>query len=435
MGHDDVVFVLLLVGSVVGSALLRLCPTRWRADVAALAGVLAILGACGPNAIHPLTGVLLSAAARRLVPRRWRAGASFALAFGHLTVLRLLPVSPGGPTNAAMLLLTLRLSTAEAESTLELVRYACCYHGLFTGPYVSHAEWHASMRTPRPLPPARSLIRALLAALAALAVWRVVASSLPYQLVSAVDVDAWDTWVPRGVPSVLRGVAGFMSRLFYFHASSYQFRWRFYACWLVMEFSGLLVGLAQPANVDVGACELATSPSQLIGGWNTSVHVWLKQHVYRGLPPRASRVVRQLATFAVSTFWHGLRPGYFLCFAGLFFMVSVEQLVRAAWATRVGDAHAPSTSVAVRLACHLWTMGCLTFYGGAFNLLGGGEILALWRSLRFYGIWLTALPALPAAMRLAWVRTQPRAGPLRIQSKTPRRSPRSRSPSRHRKVE
>ena len=154
-----------------------------------------------------------------------------------------------------------RLSTAEAESTLELVRYACCYHGLFTGPYVSHAEWHASMRTPRPLPSARSLIRALLTALAALAVWRVVASSLPYQLVSAVDVDAWDTWVPRGVPSVLRGVAGFMSRLFYFHASSYQFRWRFYACWLVMEFSGLLVGLAQPANVDVGACELATSPS------------------------------------------------------------------------------------------------------------------------------------------------------------------------------
>ena len=47
-----------------------------------------------------------------MVPNRWRARATFALAFGHLAVVRLLPSPPGGPTNAAMLLLTLRLDEA-----------------------------------------------------------------------------------------------------------------------------------------------------------------------------------------------------------------------------------------------------------------------------------------------------------------------------------
>ena len=62
------------------------------------------------------------------------------------------------------------------------------------------------------------------------------------------------------------------------HPTSYifQFRWRFYTAWTVIEVAGLLAGFALPTNVDVCGCELSTSPSGLIAGWNTSVQGWLK---------------------------------------------------------------------------------------------------------------------------------------------------------------
>lgn len=432
MAADDLAFVAILLGSVVVSALLRLCPVRFRADASAAAGVFFVLGACGPqNAAHLLVALLLALAALHLAPERWRQLLSFTLAFAHLAVLRMVPSPPTGPTNAAMLLLTLRLSAAEATTTAELLRYACCHHGLFTGPHISLGDWHAAMRAPRPAPTARDLASAILAAVGALAFWRAVASLLPYRLLlgsgdgAAPSADVPSPWILKVLPSLLDpshvGV-----RFLYFYVSSYQFRWRFYACWCVMVVSGKLLGLAHPSNAHVAACELATSPSQYIGGWNTSVQEWLKLHVYRSLPRSTPRPARILATFAVSAFWHGVHPGYYLFFFGLFVMVCVEQLVRAACAacapspapqtttkSRAPPAHASSSPSSVWtdragwLACHLWTMGCFSFFGGAFNLLEWRDTLALWRGLHFYGVWLVLLPALPAAVALALRRPTP----------------------------
>ena len=126
-------------------------------------------------------------------------------------------------------------------------------------------------------------------------------------------------------------------------------------------------------------------------------------HVYRPLPPGTPRVLRQLATFVVSSFWHGIHPGYYLCFAGMFVMVNVEALVRAtlrpllpSYATTPG--RAPARLLA--LACHLWTMSCFCFTGVAFNMLRWRETLSAWASLDYYGVWLAAAPA--AIGMLAW---------------------------------
>jgi lysophospholipid acyltransferase len=154
----------------------------------------------------------------------------------------------------------------------------------------------------------------------------------------------------------------------------------------------MLIGFAEPSNVDILACELATTPSGYIAGWNTSVQAWLKDCVYRRLPRGMPRPAKQLAVFAVSAFWHGVHPGYYLCFLGMFAMVVVEQAVRAL-AVRPGETH----SYASWLASHLWTMLCFSFVGGAFNLLRLEDTLALWHSLRFYGLYLIPLPALLAA--------------------------------------
>ena len=428
MGRDDIAFAAILIGSVVVSAALRLCPLRFRADAAALCGALTILGACGPhNSLHPLTSILLALLAMHASPPRYHKAVAFVLAFGYLSYLRLMPSPPGGPTNACMLLLTLRLSTADAPSTLELIRYACCYHGLFTGPYYSHAEWDEAMRrAKRPPTPPKALAKALLAAVGALVFWQLVASQLPYKLIGQGSAAAArvDVWITRHVPT-LHDEGAFWTRLLYFHASSYQFRWRFYACWLVMTLSGMLLGFTSTSNVDLAATELATSPSMYIAGWNTSVQRWLKLQVYRQLPAPTPRPVRMLATFAVSALWHGMHLGYYLFFAGLFVMVCVEQLVTLAWARISGRARAASDDSPIRRAvlsatCHLWTMGCFSFFGGAFNLLGWRQALTLWRALSFYGIWLVGLPVLPAVVCLLVVsRAPPPPGPPRGRAAAP----------------
>ena len=399
MAGDDAKFVIVLLLSVVASLVLRACPTGARADASALLGAALIVFACGwSNALHPLSAVVISAVCAKVIPSRHRPWVCFASAFGHLALLRMLPTPPGGPTNAALLVLVLRLAAADGavaagvdgnRGAREIIRYTLCYHGLFTAPYLPYAEWAATMRAPRPLPSARVLGQTLLQAVGAICVWRGVGSFLPYSVV-------WTT------PS---GAVPFHTRLSYFYLSSFQFRWRFYACWLTMQLGGELLGHARPSNADLVATELCTSPSQYIGGWNTSVQSWLKANVYRGLLPDGTpRPLRQLATFAVSAFWHGVRPGYYLFFLGLFAMVCVEQLVRAAYgACGGGLGHGRSGgggctaqalgATLVALACHLWTMLCFGFFGGAFNLLVWSDVLALWKALHFYGIWLTALPA------------------------------------------
>lgn len=401
MAADDVAFAGILIGSIVLSALLRWLPAHWRADVSAAVGTATMMAACGlKNALHPLSAIALAMVLLKLAPRRWHASAALVTSFGHLAVVRLLPSRPGGPTNAAMLLLTLRLAapSSELSSAAELMRYASCYHGLFTGPYYSYETWRAAMRAPQPFPNARESCFRLVAAIGALIVWRAIVVALPYR----------STWESGGGADT---AATWLWRLGYFYVSSFQFRWRFYTCWLMMAASGRFAGfsVADSSNVRVGACELATSPSGLISGWNTSVQAWLKLHVYRSLPPRTPRAVRQLATFVVSAFWHGVHPGYYVCFLGVFAMVCVEQLLRLAWPRGAPVAAAVPRallrrrqvlSVCRSAICHLWTMGCFTFFGSAFNLLRWKEIAALWRVLRFYGVWLTALPVLPAVLRL-----------------------------------
>ena len=401
MARDDLAFAFILVGSVAFSALLRQFPAQLRPDAAAIVGAAAVVSACGPQCLHLAVALALAVFALNVAPPHYRERISFAIAFGHLAFVRLLPSPPGGPTNAAMLMLTLRLGAADATSSVELIRYACCYHGLFTGPYYSYAEWQAAMRAPQPLPTRRALWQALLAAVSALAFWRAVAMALPYRLVAASATEGDGLGWVGGVLS-----RNLPLRLVYFYLSSFQFRWRFYACWLVMELSGLFLGVAHPANVEIRVCELAMSPSALISGWNTSVQSWLKERVYRRLPKATPRSARMLATFAVSAFWHGVHPGYYLMFAGLFVMVGVEQLVRTAWPPHLFDKR-DLLSGLLSPCCHLWTMGCFSFYGGAFNLLGWREVWGLWASLHYYGIWLALLPAVPAALKLLVVGVPP----------------------------
>ena len=123
MARDDLAFAFILVGSVAFSALLRQFPAQLRPDAAAIVGAAAVVSACGPQCLHLAVALALAVFALNFAPPHYRERISFAIAFGHLAFVRLLPSPPGGPTNAAMLMLTLRLGAADATSTVELIRY------------------------------------------------------------------------------------------------------------------------------------------------------------------------------------------------------------------------------------------------------------------------------------------------------------------------
>lgn len=438
---DDAIFALVLLLSLPVGGLLPLVSPSARGSVAsAVGGVLAVL-ACGLRcAAYALGSILLTCAVLRLAPRGRHGPVCFACAFGCLFTLRLL-AAPSGPANALQLVLTLRLASlgwdsadgaiGASQSTpavATLVQYALCYHGLLSGPFVRYSDWAIAMSHPAGPPTAETWAaagRALAGAAGALTVWRGAAWLLPYGPMAAAD--AWWLALPLN------------RRVAYFYLSSYQQRFRFHACWLLMEAAGALARFPHPANVRPLTCETAGSPSSLITSWNVSVHRFLRDYVHRRLPMR-SRTSRKLVTYALSAAWHGLRPGYYLFFLGLFAMVGVEELVRAAAAsvappppnatdtlfaaggkhnarrptagTADVDASAGPSRIRILMArglahplthllCHLWTMGCLSYFGAAFNVLGFRATMELWRSVGFYGLWMLAAPAAVAAAVIA----------------------------------
>ena len=111
MGDSDIAFTVILLGSIPAAAMFRAVPLQKRAIVSMCIGLAAIVFACGiRDAVHPLVAMLLSIACSRLVRFQWRAAVAFFLAFGHLGFVRMQPTPPGGPTNALLLVLALRLA-------------------------------------------------------------------------------------------------------------------------------------------------------------------------------------------------------------------------------------------------------------------------------------------------------------------------------------
>ncbi|XP_064382584.1 lysophospholipid acyltransferase 6-like [Halichondria panicea] len=69
---------------------------------------------------------------------------------------------------------------------------------------------------------------------------------------------------------------------------------------------------AFPTNV-----ELASNPRDIFANWNICSAIWLRRVCYERVPFSPT-----IATFALSAWWHGFYPGYYLC--GLFFGFTSE---------------------------------------------------------------------------------------------------------------
>uniref|UniRef100_A0A1B6GW33 Uncharacterized protein n=1 Tax=Cuerna arida TaxID=1464854 RepID=A0A1B6GW33_9HEMI len=114
------------------------------------------------------------------------------------------------------------------------------------------------------------------------------------------------------------------SQLCYLSIATLLVRFKFYHAWLLADAICNLSGLGFQgyapdgssrwdlvSNVDVIQFEFGSSLRESIEHWNKGTNVWLRMLVY----DRYKRYPTVL-TYAVSSFWHGFYPGYYLTFAG-----------------------------------------------------------------------------------------------------------------------
>uniref|UniRef100_A0A7S4B407 Lysophospholipid acyltransferase 7 n=2 Tax=Chrysotila carterae TaxID=13221 RepID=A0A7S4B407_CHRCT len=404
---DDAMYALVLLASLAAGAVLYsgMVPIQARAAFSAGIGVLVLCLCCQTQAIHAFFPAAMVLLVIMLLPKYLHGKLCLSISIGYLALARNLQL--GAFTNAVLLILTLKLMSIgfdsqdgklSSRSPILILQYLFCFNGMLTGPFYRFTAWEEVLVLPRTghvrKSPPGAVARALARTIAAVAIWRGVAVFLPFSAV-------YD-------PSF--GKATLLYRCVYAYLSCFQFRYRFYACWLLMEAVGLLVGHEDASNVQVLQCELAIVPSQYVNAWNTSVQRFLVDYVYRRVPA-CQRAARQLCTFLFSAYWHGIHAGYYLFFGGIAAMIAMEQLVGAPAARRVrtlGWAPAGGMRAFIcNVACSAWTMCCFTWFGQAFHLKHTRDIQDMWERFHYVGF---AVYLAPIPVALAIVAASSRMG-------------------------
>lgn len=139
-------------------------------------------------------------------------------------------------------------------------------------------------------------------------------------------------------------------------------------------------------NLDIYGCELAPTTREGLRSWNMTVQYWLAAMVHR----RVSGVLkpyRVSVTMAVSAFWHGIHPGYYLTFLLVPVILVAENGMIAAFRENKDEKQQK-----------LFDWGCLFFKMRGFDYMCMGFLLlrldatlAYWSSIYFIGHIVTIL--------------------------------------------
>ncbi|ELU07319.1 hypothetical protein CAPTEDRAFT_24585, partial [Capitella teleta] len=127
---------------------------------------------------------------------------------------------------------------------------------------------------------------------------------------------------------------GFVRKMLFIMACTTLHRFKYYFAWKLGELVNLAAGLGFNGydesgkakwdlinNADIFTIETCTSLKILLDKWNMTTTFWLRYVVYE-------RMHSTLGVFALSAFWHGYYPGYYITFIGGAFFIHTARLVR-----------------------------------------------------------------------------------------------------------
>ncbi|KAJ8318549.1 hypothetical protein KUTeg_003640 [Tegillarca granosa] len=379
MTPDDFVYCLILVASIPFGHLVKITngPGNKRLLTSAL-GVLTILLTCRLHIFHSLITTLVSCLIIRIFGVRKCHTYNFIWCFGYLVFFRTchyfgLP-KPPAISNAVQLLLTLRMTGISFElydtnvadkknplseeevrlkkkyqdidpSVLDIIHYAYCYVGLFTGPYYKYRTFYDMLHNDRcmKIDTKTPLINKCKP------VPYIAICFLFFNFFFSIETDEFFE-------------QPFWFRLFYMVPMFIIFRTRLYTAWLLSECICITSTLgAYPAD---SKPKCGQGPSDL-----------------KGLDERVS------VTMAVSAFWHGIHPGYYLTFLLVPVILVAENGMIAAFRENKDEKQQK-----------LFDWGCLFFKMRGFDYMCMGFLLlrldatlAYWSSIYFIGHIVTIL--------------------------------------------
>ncbi|KAI9307635.1 MBOAT, membrane-bound O-acyltransferase family-domain-containing protein [Cunninghamella echinulata] len=135
----------------------------------------------------------------------------------------------------------------------------------------------------------------------------------------------------------------FLKKLLFIQIVAFVTRCKYYTVWFLSEGACVLCGFGfngydqkgkplwdRVTNINAVHIELAQSLKEYSDNWNMSANKWLKNYVYlRVTPPNKKAGLKStLTTYAVSAFWHGFYPGYYIMFLSLALFQNVGRMSR-----------------------------------------------------------------------------------------------------------
>eukprot|EP01135_Chromosphaera_perkinsii_P001761 Nk52_evm30s210 gene=Nk52_evmTU30s210 len=353
----------------------------------------------------------------------YRGGLTFAWAFSYLLFCRTADKFgfeiPAGHANAVQLIMTLRVVSVAFEITdiekekkerkgekvqyntfpgglcdvptaWDYFSYCYCFCGAMTGPYFSYKLYNAMVNNRRSSEMHTSVqsFKRQAQLIPVVIAYLLVEKFLPLNYIFTEDFSQLNILAKFG----------------YMIVHTIKYRQRFYIAWLLSEsvcisagFGANMPGCTDPLeqdikpiiNINIPQVEFADSLQMLVRNWNMSVQKWLLVYVYKRVP--GPKIVRTISTLLVSSFWHGVKPGYYL----FFLCVPVFQLVETRYMSIVVPLltpkrhdltdDSPLKNKIRHFFGNMYTMMSFSFIGPAFYVLEIQEIFDIWALLDYYG--------------------------------------------------
>lgn len=113
---------------------------------------------------------------------------------------------------------------------------------------------------------------------------------------------------------------------------------KYQAVWLIAEGSCIITGLGYNgrstdgrvrwdgcSNVHLLLFECAYTFQHVIDAFNLKTNQWMFRYLYKRLRFLGNKLLSHFLTLAFVALWHGIEPGFFLCFIGEFAVIVMEQ--------------------------------------------------------------------------------------------------------------
>jgi hypothetical protein len=183
---------------------------------------------------------------------------------------------------------------------------------------------------------------------------------------------------------------------FYILISAFFLRTQYYFGFKIAEGAAILSGLGYGGKdaegndkwdasrgIDIAGFECATSYQMSSASWNMQTSVWLKRYIYFRAP-RGN--IALYSTYAVSAFWHGFYPGYYIFFITTAGVTDVHRRIQTLISPFFESS--PLLSKLYYVISMVATVGTVNYFVISFIILDAGMTWTAFSAMNWFLHWI-----------------------------------------------